>query len=578
MDAPKLAGKGAGAQWVHGPTARPNLEVEALHEPERRAPFPLPRSAAFGSFSRVIPKTGSDSGPAAGSLGGALRGWEIAYLFLLVAGLLTAFWLKSGKEYFGHDEFMTAVLAGGSSLPAMLDTIRNGGETNPPLYFILEWLVARGFGTGETAMRMLSAAGTSLSAVVVFFTLRRVVGSRNAALAVGLVFGLSRGVYEYLLWARYYGIFLLLAALMASLFVRINSAETLRRRDVGFVFLVHAAMVYLHLFGALFSGMFLVAQLAMDWLRGRWRWPLVGAVAAAWATFLFWAPALAKQFSVTSSGTWTPRMPFGLFVDEPAMQTPLATVLLLVAALAVLTSLARRVEGIPTAPGAEWTALLVLALAWMTVPVATWAISQVRQPIYMQRYVAPCIVALTLIVAVGLWAVGRLPRPDSVLAGRVPGWLPRLAEAGILGGCLIFQPLRASQDPQRPAAAFADQDFGHPNVPIAFEDSMDFLPRAYYGKGREYLLLIDPDAAAASTGYFTKQMDRLFSPFRAHHPELKVRYPQELPTESEGFLVVHAAHAETFEWILKHRPGFQAERLGAWPNGQEVYWVRRAAN
>lgn len=531
----------------------------------------------FGSFSRVIQTTASGAGAVERRFPGPLRAWEIGFLALLVAGLLAAFWVKSRKEYLGHDEFITAVLAGSPSLPAMLDTIRNGGETNPPLYYLLAWFVARGFGTGEAALRAPSAVCTALAAVVVFFTLRKVVGPETAALAVGLVFGLSRGVFWYLIWARYYGLFLLLGALMAFLFVRINSTETVRRRDLWFVFLVHTAMVYLHLYGALFSGMFLVAQVVMDWLRGRWRWSVPGAVVGAWATFLLWAPALPKQFYVTSCGTWTPRLQFGLFVDEPAMQTPLATVLLLVAALAAVTALARRADD-KSGVGTGWVSLLVLALAWMVVPLATWALSQVRQPIYMQRYVAPCVVALALILAVGLAVTRYLPRPDFVQPGRVPGWLPGLMTVGILGFCLLFQPLRAVKDPPRPATAFTDLDFGHPNVPMVFEDSMDFLPRTYYGKGREYLLLIDHAAAEASPGYFTKQMDRLFDPFRAHFPEFKVRYATELPGGPEGFLVVHNPRADTFAWVLKNRPGFTAERLGAWPDGQEVFWARRSGN
>lgn len=498
---------------------------------------------------------------------------------LLVAGLLTAFWIKSRKEYFSHDEFVTAVLVGHSSLPEMLDTIRNGGETNPPLYFILDWLVVRVCGTSEEAVRGLSAFSIALAAVVVFFTLRPVVEPRNAALAVAFVFGLSRSVFWFLVWARYYGLFVLLAAVMFFLFVRINTTESVRRRDVLFIFLVHVAMVYLHLFGLLFSGLWLGAQLVLDAVRGRGRWKIYGAVVAAWVTFLAWVPALPKQFYITSGGTWTPRMKFGLFVDELAMQTPLATVLLLTALLALVTMLApkRWEAGDKTNARAATglAALLLLALAWMAVPVATWAASQILKPVYLQRYVAPCVVSLAAFVGVGLWAIRKLPHPEPPSPNRVPAWLPGLVAATILGFCLAFQPLRAMQDAAKPAAAFTDEDFGHPNLPIVCEDSMDFLPRAHYGKGREYILLIDHEAAEKSAGYFTKQMERYYSRFRAHHPEWKIRYANELPAGPEGFLLVDVAQATTFEWVLKNRPGFTAELLGTWPEGQKVFLVRR---
>ena len=73
----------------------------------------------FGSFSRVIQTTASGAGAVERRFPGPLRAWEIGFLALLVAGLLAAFWVKSRKEYLGHDEFITAVLAGSPSLPAI---------------------------------------------------------------------------------------------------------------------------------------------------------------------------------------------------------------------------------------------------------------------------------------------------------------------------------------------------------------------------------------------------------------------------------------------------------------------------
>jgi hypothetical protein len=254
-------------------------------------------------------------------------------------------------------------------------------------------------------------------------------------------------------------------------------------------------------------------------------------------------------------------------------------VLLLTALLALVTALAPRngATEAKTNSAGGMAALLTLALAWMVVPVAVWAASQVSKPIYLQRYVAPCVVAVAAMLGVGLWAIHKLPRPENLRSGRVPAWLPGLVAAGILVFCLAFQPLRAIQDPPKASAAFTDDDFGHPNIPIVCENSMDFLPRAYYGKGRDYILLIDHDAAEASDGYFTKQMERYYSRFRAHHPELKFRYANELPTGPEGFLVVDEPEATTFEWILKHRPGFTAEPLGTWPEGQKIFLVHRRA-
>jgi hypothetical protein len=510
-----------------------------------------------------------------------LSRWEIIFLVLLVSALLLAFGIKSHKEYFGHDDFVTTTLVSNSNLGEMLKTIAAGGETNPPLYFILQWAVVRCFGNDEFTMRFLSAGSIALAAVVVFLALRRLTGVKSAALAVALVFGLSRAVFWYMQWVRYYGLFVLLAALLVWYLGRIAIGLPLSKWQLGGLFVVHVATIYLHLFGTFFSGMFLMALVMMDWLRGRYYWPGYGVIVAAWGTFLLWLPALRHQLQITRDGTWTPRMPLGLFLEEPAMQTPLSFVVLLLAVLTLVAVVTKEREdgSVVLPPASAATPLLLLGLAWMTVPVAAWVGSHVIRPFYMQRYVAPCVIALVLLLAVLARALIQFAREASLSRARLPAWVGQLIYGGSLGFCLAFQPLRALQEPPKPTAPFVDADFGHLNLPMVFEDSMDYLVRAHYGHGREYVLLIDRDAAEMDDGYFTKLEERYFGKFRTYYGDkLRALYFDELPPWPEGFLVIDSPLAKTWEWITAHRSGLTVELLGAWPSGGSVYWVRHGKN
>ncbi|HEX5220576.1 MAG TPA: hypothetical protein VFZ59_13480 [Verrucomicrobiae bacterium] len=501
--------------------------------------------------------------------------WESVFSVALALSLLAAFLIKSNKTYLGHDDLCTTTLVANPNFGQMLETIRSGGEVNPPLLFVIGWSVARVFGTGELPMRALSAIPLILAAVVTFRLLRRSVGWGAAALATAMVFGLSRAVFDLMQTARYYGLLVLLGALAASVFLNLSKVAKPGWPLLLWVFLIHSALVWLHLFGLFFSGMWLAALVVSDWLRGKRLIRVYAAVLTAWATFVFWVPALKVQLQVTRDGTWTPRMPFGLFVDEPAMQTPLATVMLILAALALVAVLTKPEEGtlarnrLPS----DLVSLLILSLSWMAVTVATWAGSYVTKPFYMQRYVAPCLVALTVLVALGAWLVKRLPGSD---LARLPVWARHIAWGGAILLCLLFQPLRALSDSPRPDHAFEDFDFGHPNLPIVFEDSMDYLVRAYYGQGREYALIIDRDAAEADPGYFTKLTERYFSKYRPYYrDEVTILYADDLPTWPKGFLAIDCVRAKTWEWLFAHQPGWKVEWLGTWPTEQKVYLVQR---
>jgi hypothetical protein len=515
-----------------------------------------------------------------------LQGWEVAFLLALSTALIMAAVRESNRQYFGTDELYTALLVANPKFSEMWNTIRNGGELNPPFYFVLDWVVARLCGTGELALRGISMISVVLAGWVLFFTVRSVTGPRLAALASALVLGLSWEVFFFVCQARYYGLLFLLVSVGIALAVRFTAKECLRKGDYALVFLTHLAMVYTHIYGGFYSGALLVGTMLLDWLRGKPRWKLYLSVIAAWAAYLAWLPSQLQQFRSIRGAAYVPRNynTLGALAGELAVCIPLALqflLMLLVGTLELISGPKSRTveEARDCSTPMGWSALSVLALAIMAVPCVTWAIS-LRQPgLFMWRYLFPCTAAWVLLTALILVAVFRLPQVQVSRPACPPAfsWLPGCAWFGVLAFSLLFQPLRGWKTPLRPAEPFADDDYGYKDLPMVFEDSWFFMPRAFYGKGRQYFLLTDHDAAEADPGYATKQMDRFFRAWYPVYGKARFVHFDNLPTE---FLAVDDDLLKTFEWGFAHRPELKARLLGTRyldvdHGEQRVYLVQR---
>jgi len=518
-----------------------------------------------------------------------MRPWEFIFLIAFASGILITYYWQSGKQYLSNDELVTAVVVNNSSFSEMLKAIRHGGELNPPLFFILEWIVARTVGASDLALRAIPSISIALAGWVLFFTVRPLAGPRIAALAVSLVLGLSREVFNFLVFARYYGLLLLLVSLAAFLALRFLEGGRPRLRDCVLVFLVNCALVYLHLYGLVYSGMILAAMVAIDVLRRKARWGLYGAILGAWATFGAWIPSMRQQLKSVSGGVFTPPgfLDLGFFLDQLALQTPLALVFLVVAGLGCVAMMSTRPnrmaeEAITCSSPTGWLAWALVALTIMGVPFATWAASHVlHPPPYMIRYMFPCLAAWVFIIGLALLGAHRLPQSGANLRIALPAWLGCVPWCAVLVLCILFQPMRARKLPSRPAAPFVDEDFGYKDLPIVFENSWYYLQRAWYGRGREYVMLIDHDAAEADPGWFTKNMEREFKAFSPRYDKLVVLDFEHLPDWPNGFLAVDDDFTKTFEWVFAHRPELKVQLLGKRMSDpplfgeQRIYLVRR---
>lgn len=236
----------------------------------------------------------------------------------------------------------------------------------PPLSYWVGWAWSRAFGSGERAMRWLSAVCVAAAVAVVFAAAQRTWGL-GAGAAAGLVMALSPNVIAQAVEIRAYPLLLLAAAGMFGCMLRILD-EPLSYRPAWVVGLVACglAAMYLHFFGLVVCGGTLLAATIVVHRQGGKVGPLIVGMAVLGVGTLGLAPFVqaAQGLSADARATSTKARLVGLVrlayrtVVHPAMtvQKVAALAALLGAAVAGVAALWARRWRLPTVQG------LVLAL------------------------------------------------------------------------------------------------------------------------------------------------------------------------------------------------------------------------
>lgn len=147
-------------------------------------------------------------------------------------------------------------------------------ETTPPLYFIVVWLWAKVFGTGEVALRSFSAL-CGIGLIPVAYLCGRELVSRAAGLVAALLVALSPFMIWYSQEARAYALFALLSGLSFLFF-----AKAWRRTT-------RANLIWWSVFSALailthfFAGFLVAAEAILLLYRARSRAVLAASGAVA---------------------------------------------------------------------------------------------------------------------------------------------------------------------------------------------------------------------------------------------------------------------------------------------------------
>jgi 4-amino-4-deoxy-L-arabinose transferase-like glycosyltransferase len=246
---------------------------------------------------------------------------------LLAAGLRFS---TLDLQSYWYNEAATALLTK-LSLGDMLDRIPRM-EGNPPLYYVLAWVWAKVFGTGEVGLRSLSAVcGTAMVPAAY------AVGARLAGARAGVAVAALAACSPLLVWfsqeARPYILLALLTALALAAFLR--SLESWRARDLAW----WAGLSVLALGTHYFALVLIVPQAVWLVWRAPRRRPALLAIAPILAVCAALVPLASDQSSPATTsipgalGTRIVELPKQLLT---AYDAPAELALTVVAALLVL--------------------------------------------------------------------------------------------------------------------------------------------------------------------------------------------------------------------------------------------------
>lgn len=217
---------------------------------------------------------------------------------LIVSGI-TAFagalrFARLGSQSYWFDEASTVELVR-RSLTDMLAAIP-GGESTPPLYYVLAWTWAKFFGTGEASLRSLSAVLGTAVIPTSYAAAKELVSARTGLIAAGLA-----ATSPYLVWysqeARAYELLVLLSALSLLFFARALRSATAANYGVWALFSALAlATHYFAIFVIVPESLLLLGQRDR---RRRSAFAVAGVLATAFALL-----PLAIHQARTKNATW----------------------------------------------------------------------------------------------------------------------------------------------------------------------------------------------------------------------------------------------------------------------------------
>ena len=184
-----------------------------------------------------------------------------------------------------------------------------GGESTPPLYYVIAWFWSKLFGTGEVGLRTLSALiGTAL--VPVAYAL----GAKLVSRRVGVVLCALVAVNPMLVWfsqeARAYSLLALTSTASVLLFVYALESPTRRRLALWAV--ASALTLATHYFGLI-----IVAAEAIWLLASRRQRDVSLAVGAVTAVGLALAPLAVHQARGDQTG-WITEIPLDKRLSDTA--------------------------------------------------------------------------------------------------------------------------------------------------------------------------------------------------------------------------------------------------------------------
>jgi hypothetical protein len=441
------------------------------------------------------------------------------------------------------DELLTVYLSRLPDFKTLWKALADGGDTSPPLTYLLVRLARAAFGENAISVRLPAMIGFWIFCICLFAFVRRRIGIVPAFAA--LMLPVCTAAWPYAYEARCYG--LLLGATGLALLFWQNAVENIHRKwAIAGLTLSLAAATFSHYYGAVLYLPLCGAELWRSFRLRRIDAPI-------WLAFFFGllplplcypllagtAPYQAHPWAIPHGGYLrTSYETFGTPLIFPAM--------LFLLGFAVIKNVSFPADK-KHIPDHEWVA----AFLFTTIPAVLLAAAFLVTRMFTFRYVLPAAAGIVLLI---VFAVFRLSRGNAA-----PVML--LAVASALGCFALF-----AADLSRPANPISSQPLLGEAIqrgPVVIDDYLLFLQAWYYlppESQSRVLYLSDPPSAVKYTGTDTAEVNLLA--FRHWYPVPDFEYTTKA-VPGAALLVYH--HAGRPTWLLNRltRDGARIELLAS---------------
>lgn len=522
----------------------------------------------------------------------ARSNWEYLLPALAVISLIASCILISKNKFFWNDELFSYYFTSDPSLKGMLTAFHDKINNTPLLYFLLGWIWDKAFGSSELSLRLFSSLGMCIALVVTWVVVRRHFNLWATTVGVLGVFCTSEVILLQNAEARMYGLYLTLSAFALLLYDDFYREDKPSTKMLVLNFVVHVAIVHTHLFGGFYSGAILLSLFVADRFFTLFRPKVYLSIILSWVTILFYIPSFLNQADAGKPRTWLPEPVFRDLLDMFHFETStfvhhaLPVLLVIISFFLFFGREGRGADQVEEPDQIEKNKsrvpMMVLAVAFLVLPVFIWLISKTIKPIFWERYMIPS--ALGWVIVLAYFSSRLFYRPDirrKVHAkGGVFHFLPSFVYMVFALGLLTYfltRPLLYARTVKVYAQpGTTDATGGYDELPVVIQMAGPFLERIHYAPNPErYYYILDWEAAVDEhSGLFTPQEYKHMEAIKRNYPHLfqnNVLTTEEFLKRFDRFIVLD--HPDYLNQCPLDPKGLETARV--WDEIQCPQWVEK---
>lgn len=423
---------------------------------------------------------------------------------------------ESLTKYMWMDEILT-YFPSSLSFFEMLSFVNDKINAGNYAYFITIWFWAKLFSATALSLRLFSSLCFCLSILLIWLALKKMYGLWSSSIAVLIVFLSSALIINQNSEARFYG--MLFAELSALFFITVNNSN---KKDVSkgtliSLFLLNGLLPLTHLFGFIYSALFLCSTIISDLKGGRFRSTYYIVSLSGWMLFIPFFPSFKRTLELSKPHFWI-KQPLlndltSFYLSESVIYLFL---LLAVFTIIILTSAQSKSA---SNSRSSYTVLLIAAFS-LVLPLFAWIYSQFFQSLFLPRYMIIFELGLLIMAAASL---------SRIFKGYV---LPKYAKIIVFVLLIVVSISSINAETSYVNPAIGTTDSFPPGIPIVSDRPHSYLPRNFYNPlHREYYFILDWEVAVDHRNSLNATQD--FQVMRA----LKSHLPKQNILSTEDFLL-----------------------------------------